>query len=143
MWHDEQNSALCSVWNGFMKVSRWGFGASRSSRSCTLRSRGCSLAARSCSGGYSMVKSPWPMVLPTCTIEWHDVQPSPACASGVSICSTIGVSKRPLKNTAWSWQPAHHFDGRVPTTSCMYSMDRRYHWLLNDEKWWADAFHCS
>jgi hypothetical protein len=88
------------------------------------------------------VKSPWPIVLLTCTIEWHDVQLRPACASGVLICSLIGRSKRPLKKTAWSWQPAHHFDGCVPTTSCMYSIDFRYHWLLKDEKWWADADHC-
>ena len=31
----------------------------------------------------------------------------------------------------------------VPTTSCMYSIDLRYHWLLNDEKWCAEEFHCS
>ena len=29
-----------------------------------------------------------------------------------------------------------------PTTSCMYSIDLRYHWLLNDEKRWADDCHC-
>jgi hypothetical protein len=95
---------------------------------------GFSLAARSCSGGYSIVKSPCPIVLLTWTMEWHEVQESPAWASGVWICSLMGRSKRPLKKTAWSWQPAHHFEGRVPTTSCMYSMDLRYHWLLNDEK---------
>ena len=32
--------------------------------------------------------------------QWQDVQASPACASGVSICSLIGFSNRPLKNTA-------------------------------------------
>ena len=58
-------------------------------------------------------------------MAWHDVQARPACASGVSICSLIGVSNRPLKNTAWSWQPAHHLLGCVPTTSCMYSIDFR------------------
>src|SRR5262245_18931644 len=83
------------------------------------------------------------MVLPTCTMEWHDVQPSPACASSVSICSLIGRSKRPLKNTAWSWQPAHHFVGFVPTTSCMYSIDFRYHWLLNEKKWCMDDWNSS
>ena len=102
-----------------------------------------SLTARSCSGGYSISKSPCPIVLRTWTIEWHEVQPSPFCASGVSICSLIGRSKRPLKKTAWSWQPAHHLLGFVPTTSCMYSIDFRYHWLLNDEKWCADEFHWS
>jgi hypothetical protein len=25
----------------------------------------------------------------------------------------------------------------------MYSIDRRYHWLLNEEKWWADDCHWS
>src|SRR5258705_249153 len=25
----------------------------------------------------------------------------------------------------------------------MYSTDFRYHWLLNDEKWWVDDFHWS
>ena len=34
----------------------------------------CSLTARSWSGGYSTVKSPCPIELPTCTIEWQDVQ---------------------------------------------------------------------
>ena len=90
-----------------------------------------------------MTKSPWPIVLSTCEMEWHEVHASPAWASGVSICSLMGRSNRPLKNTAWSWQPAHHFEGFVPTTSCMYSIDLRYHWLLNDEKWCADEFHCS
>ena len=89
------------------------------------------------------MKSPCPIVLLTCTIEWHDVQASPACASGVSICSRIGLSNFPSKSTAWSWQPAHQRDGFVPTTSCMYSIDLRYHWLLNDERWWADEFHWS
>ncbi len=51
---------------------------------------------------------PCPIVLPTCTMEWHETQPRPFCASGVSTCSLIGRSKRPLKKTAWSWQPAHH-----------------------------------
>ena len=32
--------------------------------------------------------------------EWHEVHASPACASGVSICSSIGRSNRPLKKTA-------------------------------------------
>ena len=49
---------------------------------------------------YSIVKSPCPMELFTWTIEWQEVQARPACASGVSICSLIGRSKRPLKNTA-------------------------------------------
>ena len=71
-----------------------------SSLSCTYRSDRLSLAARSCSGGYSIVKSPWPIVLPTCVMAWHDVHARPACASGVSICSLIGRSNRPLKNTA-------------------------------------------
>ena len=25
----------------------------------------------------------------------------------------------------------------------MYSIDFRYHWLLNELKWWADSFHSS
>src|SRR5438128_3120045 len=50
---------------------------------------------------------------------------------------------RPVRSTAWSWQPPHHFDGFVPTVSCMYSIDLRYHWLLNDEKWCIDDCHCS
>src|SRR6476469_5003521 len=92
------------------------------------------LVASSWSGGYSMVKPPLPIELSTWTMAWQEVQASPACASGVSICSLIGRSKRPLKKTAWSWHPAHHFEGWVPTTSCMYSIDLRYHWLLKDEK---------
>src|SRR5881409_1898818 len=48
---------------------------------------------------------------------------------------------RPVRSTAWSWQPPHHFDGFVPTTSCMYSIDLRYHWLLNDEKWCIEDSH--
>ena len=89
------------------------------------------------------MKSPWPIVLFTCTIEWQDVQLSPTWASGVSTCSLIGRSNLPAKITAWSWQPAHHFDGFVPTTSCMYSIDLRYHWLLKDAKWCAEEFHWS
>src|SRR2546425_5065671 len=50
---------------------------------------------------------------------------------------------RPVRSTAWSWQPPHHFDGFVPTTSCMYSIDLRYHWLLKDEKWCIDDSHCA
>src|SRR5262245_12121066 len=42
-----------------------------------------------------------------------------------------------------SWQPPHHLDDLVPTTSCMFSIDLRYHWLLNDEKWCADESHCA
>ncbi len=61
---------------------------------------GLLLFASSCSGGYSIVKPPFPMLLSTWVIEWHEVQASPACASGVSICSLIGRSNRPLKNTA-------------------------------------------
>src|SRR5207249_10095393 len=76
-------------------------------------------------------------------MEWHDVHASPACASGVAICSLIGRSNRPLKNTAWSWHPAHHFEWRVPTTSCMYSIDLRYHWLLSDEKCCIEDSHCA
>ena len=86
--------------NGFMNVSRCGCGSSASSLSCAHRNSGWSLTARSCSGGYSMTKSPLPIELPTCVMAWHDVQLRPFCASGVSICCLIGVSKRPLKNTA-------------------------------------------
>ena len=76
-------------------------------------------------GGYSIVKPPLPIELSTWVMAWHEVQASPAWASGVSICSLIGRSNRPLKNTAWSWHPAHHLLGSVPTTSCMYSIDFR------------------
>jgi len=44
-------------------------------------------------------------------------------------------------STAGSWHPPHHFDGLVPTVSCMYSIDLRYHWLLNEEKWCAELNH--
>ena len=40
-----------------------------------------------------------------------------------------------------SWQPPHHLEGLVPMTSCMYSTDLRYHWLLKEEKWWAEDSH--
>src|SRR5215468_2047340 len=108
-----------------------------------VRIAGFLLLASSCNAGYSMVKSPFPIELCTLVMAWQEVQASPARASGVSIWSLIGRSNRPLKKTAWSWQPAHHFEGLVPTTSCMYSIDLRYHWLLKDEKWWADEFHWS
>src|SRR3990172_8702578 len=81
------------------------------------------------------------MVSGTWTIEWHTRQPIPAWASGVVICSRIGVSIRPVRRIAMSWQPPHHLDGEVPTTSCMYSTDFRYHWLLNEEKWCAEESH--
>src|SRR5262245_36199666 len=83
------------------------------------------------------------MVSRTCTMEWQTRQPMPACACGVSICSTIGRSMRPVRRTDWSWQPPHHFEGPVPTTSCMYSIDLRYHWLLNEEKWCIEESHCA
>ena len=51
-------------------------------------------------------------------------------------CMITGLRRvRPRGNT-----PMGQF---VPTTSCMYSIDLRYHWLLNDEKWWAEEFHWS
>ena len=100
MWQLLQNSGVCSVMNGLMNVSRCGCGSSSSSLSWAHCSTGCVLTARSCSGGYSITKSPLPIVLPTCVIAWHDVQPRPFWASGVSICCLIGVSNRPLKNTA-------------------------------------------
>src|SRR5262245_54813530 len=83
------------------------------------------------------------MVSFTPTIEWQTRQPIPACACGVSICSAIGRSIRPVRSTAWSWHPPHHLEGPVPTTSCMYSIDLRYHWLLNDEKWCMEDSHCA
>ncbi len=48
--------------------------------------------------------------------------------------SFTGFSIIPENSGAGSWQPAHHRAGFVPATSCMYSMDFRYHWLLKDEK---------
>ena len=75
-------------------------------------------------------------------MEWQEAQVRPAWASGVSSRPRIGVSNCPLNSTAWSWQPAHHFDGRGPITSCMYSTALRYHWLLKEEKWWAEERHC-
>src|SRR5581483_12060037 len=81
------------------------------------------------------------MVLFTRAMEWHIMQPKPACAWGVCTIWRMGVSIMPLYSTAGSWQPPHHFEGRVPTTSCMYSMLMRYHWLLKDEKWCAELCH--
>ena len=116
-----------------MKASRWGCGARSISLSCSASSSRLSLAASPWMAGYSITKSPCPIELPTWLMEWHDTQPRPACASGLSICSLTGVSNVPAKIIAWSWHPAHHLDGVVPTVSCMYSIDLRYHWLLNDE----------
>ena len=82
------------------------------------------------------------MVLSTSMIEWHATQPSPACASGVCSTSLIGRSIIPLNISAGSWQPPHHFEGFGPITSCMYSTDFRYHWLLNDDRWCAELYHC-
>src|SRR6516162_5654577 len=62
-------------------------------------------------------------------MEWHIMQPRPACAGGVCTICLMGVSMRPAYRTAGSWQPPHHFEGLVPTVSCMYSMLLRYHWL--------------
>ncbi len=107
--------------NGFMNVRRCGSGFRYVRNRSIVLMMGFLLFASSCSGGYSIVTPACPIELSTCVIEWHDVQASPACASGVSIWSLIGRSNRPLKNTAWSWQPAHHLLGWVPTTSCMYS----------------------
>src|SRR5919109_1436981 len=81
------------------------------------------------------------MVSFTLTMAWQAVQASPTCASGESRTSRMGASIMPLRSRATSWQPPHQRDGRVPITSCMYSMDFRYHWLLNDEKRCADSDH--
>ena len=102
--------------NGFMNVVRCGSGSRYVRKSSSARMYGLRLEASSCSGGYSIVKPPLPIVLSTWTMEWQETQPRPFCASGVSICSLIGLSKRPLKNTAWSWQPAHHLLPCVPLT---------------------------
>src|SRR5712692_7219974 len=82
------------------------------------------------------------MVSFTLTMAWQAVQASPTWASGVSRICRIGVSIIPLSRMATSWQPPHHLEGRVPIVSCMYSMDLRYHWLLKEEKRWADSDHC-
>src|SRR5262245_33511700 len=111
--------------NGFMNDFLCGSGSRNVRNRSSARMYLFLLVASSWSGGYSMVNPPLPIVLSTLVIEWHDVQARPACASGVSIWSLIGFSKRPLKKTAWSWHPAHHFDGWVPTTLCMYSIDFR------------------
>src|SRR5215831_1827806 len=110
-------------------------------RNARLCGSGFTLTTRSDSVGYSIVKPPWPIVLSTETIAWHATQPRPTCDSGRLMIFLIGVSIRPLKSTAGSWQPPHHFDGFTPTTSCMYSMLLRYHWLLKDEKWCAEPNH--
>src|SRR6516164_1147910 len=62
------------------------------------------------------------------------MQPMPACACGVFTICLMGVSIMPLYSNAGSWQPAHHFDGFTPSTSCMYSMLLRYHCLKMS--WW-------
>ena len=67
-------------------------------------------------------------------MEWHIMQPRPACPAGVLSISRTGVSNSPLKSSEGSWHPAHHLDGLTPIVSCMYSMLFRYHWLLNEEK---------
>src|SRR5690349_10914035 len=82
------------------------------------------------------------MVLPTWTMEWHARQPSPACASGSWTSSVTGRSNFPSSSSATSWHPAHHFEAGTPAMPCMYSIDLRYHWLLNDEKWCIDERHC-
>src|SRR5262245_24946375 len=74
-------------------------------------------------------------------MAWQPVQASPACDSGLSMISRSGRSMSPEYSGAGSWQPAHHFADCTPFTSCMYSIDLRYHWLLNDEKWCALSFH--
>src|SRR5436309_3735741 len=74
---------------------------------------------------------------------WHMRQLKPALASGRSTICLMGVSNMLLKSSAGSWQPAHHFEGFTPATSCMYSTLLRYHWLLNEEKWCAELCHCS
>jgi hypothetical protein len=56
-------------------------------------------------------------------MEWQDVQAEPAWRLGVSICALIGRSKRPLKKTAWSWHPAHHFDASMPAV-VLHVLDR-------------------
>ena len=111
------------------------------------RGRGASAAAGPrrprgrASPGTSITNPAFPMVSFTRVIAWQETQPSPALAEGRSTISASGRSISPLKRTAWSWQPAHHFDGSVPTTPCMYSMERRYQGLLKEAKRCADSLH--
>ena len=88
-----------------------------------------------------MTNPAFPIVSFTRVIAWQETQPSPALAEGRSTISASGRSMSPLKSTAWSWQPAHHFEGVTPTTSCMYSIERRYQGLLKDAKRCADSLH--
>ena len=84
------------------------------------------LVASSCSGGYSMVKSPFPIVLSTCTMEWHDVQARPALRlrridllfdraveAAVEEDGVIVASRAPLAGL------------RARPPICMYSIDFR------------------
>ena len=142
LWHVEQKSAAWSFMNGFRNARRCGSGFTFTRKSWRNRIIGCSLAARSDRVGYSIVYPPWPMVLSTSTIAWQATHPRPAWASGVCSTSLIGRSIMPLNISAGSWQPPHHFEGFGPITSCMYSIDLRYHWLLNDDRWWAELYHC-
>ena len=79
----------------------------------------------------------------TSTMAWHVMQPEAGLRFG-QVDRSRGSACRisPLNSSAGSWQPAHHFEDFTPLTSCMYSMALRYHWLLNDEKWCAELFHC-
>src|SRR5439155_25146728 len=94
------------------------------------------LSASSASFGYSKVIPPCPSELSTCTMAWQDMHPSPFCPARVFSMSRIGYFCIWLAiERAWSWQPPHQSEGLMPTVSCMYSSDFRYHSLLNDAKW--------
>src|ERR1051325_455587 len=100
LWQAEQNSGESCRMNAFMKVWRCGAGFRYVMKRSILRTNGSRLDANLCSGGYRIVKPPLPIELSTSTMEWQETHPKPFWASGVSSCSLIGLSKRPLKNTA-------------------------------------------
>ena len=67
------------------------------------------------------------------TMEWHIMQPRPACASGRCTISLMGVSMQSAVEDRGIVAAAAPFGGLRADDSCMYSIDFRYHWLLNDE----------
>ena len=73
------------------------------------------------------VKSPCPIVLFTCAIEWHIMQPSPPALPACLPSSRIGRVEHAAEEQRRIVAARAPFRRLTPCTSCMYSMLLRYH----------------
>jgi hypothetical protein len=69
------------------------------------------------------------VALPHGAFHVHDAVAHHATQSGLRLGAIYDLLDGRVEHAAeaGSWHPAHHFEGRTPTVSCMYSMLFRYH----------------